>query len=256
MKNIVLLTVLITTLTMTNNMFHSDKREMFNIEEIMETSGDGFSTEISYSGEENREFISGETEEEELSIVSGESIIPEIILENIAVNSTMPYYIKINRLQNVVNIYSQNEDGTYAPYKVMLCSIGTATPASGKIYKITTYKTRWNALQGNVYGQYATQIIGNILFHSVPYTAKSNSALEYWEYDKLGTSASLGCVRLTVEDAKWIYDNIGVGTSVEFYEDVNPGPFGKPMIQKISDNEVCRGWDPTDTAEGNPWNSN
>ena len=54
----------------------------------------------------------------------------------------------------------------------------------------------------------ATQITGNILFHSVPYTEKYNNAsLEYWEYDKLGTSASLGCIRLTVKNAKWIYDN-------------------------------------------------
>lgn len=142
--------------------------------------------------------------------------------------SNTPYYIKINNSQNVVTIYAKDTEGNYTvPYKAMICSTGTATPAAGKSYKITSYKKRWNALQGNVYGQYATQIVGNILFHSVPYTAKSTSALEYWEYDKLGTAASLGCVRLTVEDAKWIYDNIVAGTIVDFYEDSNPGPLRK-----------------------------
>lgn len=170
--------------------------------------------------------------------------------------SKSPYYIKINNAQNVVTIYSKDSNGDYTKaVKAMVCSTGSATPKAGSSYKITTYKNRWNGLQGNVYGQYATQIIGNILFHSVPYTAKNNSSLEYWEYDKLGTAASLGCVRLTVEDAKWIYDNIEAGTIVEFYDDANnPGPLGKPTAQKISDNLEFRNWDPTDPDIKNPWN--
>ena len=31
--------------------------------------------------------------------------------------------------------------------------------------------------------------------------------------------------------------------------------FGKPSAKKISDNETCRNWDPTDNNENNPWNS-
>lgn len=171
-----------------------------------------------------------------------------------ATPAPMPYYIKINRTQNVVNIYSRDSEGNYTnPYKAMICSIGTSTPKAGSKYRITTYRRAWNGLKGGVFGQYAVQITGNILFHSVPYTAKNNSSLEYWEYDKLGTKASMGCIRLTVQDAKWIYDNIGAGTWVEFYEAEDPGPLGKPFVQKISDNELCRNWDPTDYAEGNPW---
>ena len=121
------------------------------------------------------------------------------------------------------------------------------------IYSIKK-KWRWQALFGNVYGQYATQIVGNILFHSVPYLKMYDpSSLEYEEYDKLGTKASLGCIRLTVEDAKWIYEYCDSETKVEFYADENPGPFGKPTSQKISDKEELRNWDPTDPDENNPW---
>ncbi len=190
-----------------------------------------------------------------------EPTLENIIIEENAdapeapVTTAIPYYIKVNRTQNVVNVYTVDENGEYTmPYKVMLCSTGTSTPKAGKKYKITSYRTLWNKLKGNVYGQYAVQITGNILFHSVPYTAKNNSSLEYWEYDKLGTKASLGCIRLTVEDAKWIYDNIVPGTWVEFYEDENPGPLGKPEAQKISENIENRNWDPTDLNENNPWN--
>lgn len=108
-------------------------------------------------------------------------------------------------------------------------------------------------MNGNVYGQYACRIVGSILFHSVPYEKKDKSTLEWWEYDKLGTKASLGCIRLTVEDAKWIYDNCVSGTNVEFYTSSNPGPLGKPTAQKITADEEVRNWDPTDPDSKNPW---
>ena len=168
--------------------------------------------------------------------------------------STAPYFIRVNYKANVVTIYSKDDEGNYTvPYKAMVCSCGTYTPKSGT-YK-TSNKYVWRPLINNVYGHYATRIVNKILFHSVPYTAASNDALEYWEYDKLGQTASEGCVRLTVQDAKWIYNNCPSGTMVEFYADSNPGPLGKPSAQKISSNVECRDWDPTDTKEGNPWHT-
>ena len=183
----------------------------------------------------------------------------KVQFEEVLKSNTL-YYIRVNNEQNVVNIFKKGEDGKHnIPYKVMLCSTGTFTPTCNKYpkkaYKITGTKYRWATLQQSVYGQYATQITGNILFHSVPYSKYGNAgSLEYWEYDKLGTKASLGCIRLRVEDAKWIYDNIVAGTVVEFYRDDNPGPMGKPSLETISDNEECRKWDPTDTSANNPWN--
>lgn len=162
------------------------------------------------------------------------------------------YYIKINIAANTVTIYSTDENNEYTkPVKAMVCSTGKATPQSGT-YNIT-YKYRWLALFGNVYGQYSTRIVGSILFHSVPYYKTEPNTLKYEEYDKLGTKASAGCIRLTVEDAKWIYDNVASGSTVEFYSDANnPGPLGKPTAQKISNNEY-RDWDPTDPDPRNPW---
>lgn len=92
------------------------------------------------------------------------------------------------------------------------------------------------------------------MFHSVPYLVKGDpSSLEYWEFDKLGTKASLGCIRLQVKDAKWIYENITKGTIVEFYSSNSLESLGKPSAPIISSNESCRNWDPTDLSEGNPW---
>lgn len=166
---------------------------------------------------------------------------------------TSQYYIRVNYGANCVTILTKDDEGNYTkPYKSMICSSGKSTPKSGT-YKVS-YKYRWLSLYGGVYGQYSTRIVKNILFHSVPYYQQRADTLEYEEYDKLGTTASAGCIRLTVQDAKWIYDNITSGTYVEFYSDpTNPGPLGKPKAQKISDNEKNRGWDPTDPDPNNPW---
>lgn len=162
------------------------------------------------------------------------------------------YYIKVNYTANVVTVYKKDDAGNYTvPVKAMICSTGVSTPRSG-VYSVKT-KWTWGKLFGNVWGHYTTKIVGNILFHSVPYLSNDPSTLEYWEYDKLGTAASAGCVRLKVIDAKWIFDNMPYGTPVEFYSDSNPGPLGKPGAQKISGNEACRGWDPTDPSANNPW---
>ena len=169
-------------------------------------------------------------------------------------NNTNPYYIKVNYGAQVVTIYRKDSNGDYTvPVKAMICSTGTATPKSG-VYSIPGRWT-WGALFGNVYGQYCVKITGNILFHSVPYLRKGDPAsLEYWEYDKLGTAASAGCVRLKVEDLIWLYNNCTNGTKVEFYGSSNPGPLGKPSAKKISSYpDYLRNWDPTDPNPNNPW---
>jgi lipoprotein-anchoring transpeptidase ErfK/SrfK len=170
------------------------------------------------------------------------------------VSSSLPYLIMINRAANTVTVYTKDADGNYTvPYTAFVCSTGTATPLG--TYRLS-YKYRWRALFGNVYGQYATVITGNILFHSVPYYAEGLDQLESEEYNKLGTAASMGCIRMCVRDAKWIYDNCASGTSVVFYDDAdNPGPLGKPSSITLDLNDARKGWDPTDPDPSNPWNS-
>ena len=184
--------------------------------------------------------------------VSEEEIKKEQVDKNNKANSKSPYYIKVNYGANTVTIYGKDENGDYTvPVKAMICSCGISTPKSG-VYK-TSKGFQWGTLYGGVYGMYSTRIVRNILFHSVPYTAPRNDALEYWEFDKLGTKAAAGCIRLMVSDAKWIFYNCGSGTMVEFYSSAEPGPLGKPSAPKISNNELCRNWDPTDDTPGNPW---
>lgn len=163
-----------------------------------------------------------------------------------------PYSVAVNLTENIVTVYEKDEKGDYTvPVKAFLCSVGESTP-EGTFQTIEKYD--WRYLFGDVWGQYATRITGHYLFHSVPYFEKDKSTLEYEEYNKLGTTASMGCIRLTVKDAKWIYDNCSVGTTVSMYRGDVKEPLQPETVQKINVNDtVKRGWDPTDPDAKNPW---
>ena len=72
-------------------------------------------------------------------------------------------------------------------------------------------------------------------------------------YNQLGTVCSHGCVRLTVADAKWIYDNCPLGTTVSIYN-ASSLPVPKPSAPWLDISSPNRGWDPTDPDPANPWN--
>lgn len=175
----------------------------------------------------------------------------------------LDYAVYVNCAANTVTVYSRDSSGNYTvPVKAMVCSTGSGTPR-GTYYTYDDPSNSswypyypWWPLYGGVYGMYAYGITGDILFHSVPYYSPDHSDLEWEEYNKLGTSASMGCVRLAVKDVIWIFEHCPHGTMVVFYDDAsNPGPLGKPEPIHIDPSSPYRGWDPTDPDPSNPWNS-
>ena len=60
-----------------------------------------------------------------------------------------------------------------------------------------------------VYCKYFSQISGNYLFHSILYD-KSGNILD----GDLGAVASHGCIRLALENAKYIYESIPIGSGI------------------------------------------
>lgn len=176
----------------------------------------------------------------------------DVLKKNLASkNKKNPYSIYVNRKQNCVTVYTYDESGKYTvPVRAMVCSCGKNDGTITGTYGIY-FKREWHSLFDNVYGQYVSGISGDYLFHSVPYYTKSPDDLEVEEFNKLGSNASLGCVRLSVSDTKWIYDNCAKNTEVKIYDDNNPGPLGKPETIKITDLKC--GWDPTDDNKSNPY---
>lgn len=166
----------------------------------------------------------------------------------------LPYVIEVIRNQSTTIVYGQDENGEYTKIvNVFVCS-----PGAGENTPVGTFYSRkgypWGGLYGGVFGQYSTIISGHYLFHSVPYYSMSNDSLWWEAYNQLGSKVSMGCIRLTVRDAKWIYDNCPTGTMVKIYDGDLPSGVEKPTAQKISADDPNRGWDPTDPNPNNPWN--
>lgn len=161
------------------------------------------------------------------------------------------YWIKVNKQANVATAYKKSGK-SWKPVRAMLVSCGGKNTPSGNYN--TTAKYRWHTLQGPSYGQYCTRIVGGILFHSVWYYQNGNKKSQaVKEFNKLGKTASHGCVRVSTEDAKWIYNNCKVGTKVTIYSKANPGPLGKPAAYKMPSSAGKMNWDPTDASSSNPY---
>lgn len=152
-----------------------------------------------------------------------------------------PYYIKVYKPGNYLIVYAKDGANGYTiPVKAMLTSCGNSTP-TGTYY--TPAKFRWLKMVGDSWAQWCTQISGNYLFHSVPNWTYNNRDLEVSEYNQLGTTRSLGCIRLNCANAKWIYDNCGLGTQVYITPYESSGILAKPAALQIPS---WHSWDPTD----------
>lgn len=162
------------------------------------------------------------------------------------------YYIVVYTESQSTVVYGKDSTGAYnVIYQSFTCSTGkSSSPTKAGMYKVKS-KYRWRLLVGNVYGQYASGIGNNYLFHSVPYNKQSASSLDNAEYDKLGSPSSHGCIRLCVRDSKWIYDNVPIGTQVNVVN--SSGPAGASVPKRNIDS-LYDGWDPSDKwADGNPY---
>ena len=154
------------------------------------------------------------------------------------------YEIWVNRQCCTVTVYAKDgSNGYIIPVKRFACSVGLPSTPTPKGTFYTSNKYRWHTLMGPSYGQYCTRIVNGILFHSVAGRNMTSYNLKASDYNKLGSPASHGCVRLCVRDAKWIYDNCNSGTKVVIYDSSSPGPLGKPATIKIPAGQT---WDPTD----------
>jgi len=164
--------------------------------------------------------------------------------------SDLPYMAVIYIGSQRVVIYEKDEDGHYTvPHYVFMVStgLGNNTP-HGTFY--VAHRWRWLPMQG-IFCQYVTQWWGNYLFHSVMYSWPGSSAMDRDAYARLGQKASHGCIRMTVRDAKWIYDNLESGTYVIATDAAMPD--GMPGCEGVPPLTLDVRWDPTDPAQDNPY---
>lgn len=133
----------------------------------------------------------------------------------------VPYQVRIDVTNQVTTVYGLSETSEYTEIvKQMICSTGTQQDATAPgTYILNGSKARWSYFpKWGTHAQYWTRIDAYNAFHSVIYREPDSMALATGSYTGLGKRASHGCIRLMLEDAKWIYENIGKGTAVIVYE--------------------------------------
>lgn len=102
------------------------------------------------------------------------------------------------------------EKGDWKLIKNYNCSTGAEGSETPKGTFSISRKGQWFYSKKYEQGaKYWVQFYGNYLFHSLPMDLNRNIV-----DPTLGTPASHGCVRLQVEEAKWLYENIPSGTKL------------------------------------------
>lgn len=164
----------------------------------------------------------------------------------------LPYYITVDKVGKIVSIYTLNEEGKYETLvRQCICATGKSVDKMPNgYYPLKNSKYKWNVVTANdevMRVQYSTRISGDYLFHSVPYTEMEKDKLDLRQYKNLGKTNAGGYIWLTVECAKWIYDNCPAGTPVRIFE----GSYDAELVEKLRPAEPTDRWDPTDPDNPN-----
>ncbi len=166
-----------------------------------------------------------------------ESIVPDYLLSvgfttplgDVPKGYKMAYYIEVDVTNQCVNVFIKNN--STGKYDVLLnrfvCSGGTSTQPT----KLGNFYIKSNAEQRAATGQdvkyrryyfkkyqsyayYVTRYSNEYMFHSYTF-AESNGYLKPKSaYYNMGNPGSAGCLRMLMNHAKWIYDNVDPGTYV------------------------------------------
>jgi len=100
--------------------------------------------------------------------------------------------------------------------KTMKCSGGTAEkPTPPGDFTTTERGYSFYNEKYKMGAYYWIRFRDDYLFHSVPFDENREFIQE--EIDKLGTPASHGCIRLKLDEAKWMYDMLPLGVKVKIY---------------------------------------
>lgn len=125
--------------------------------------------------------------------------------------SNTPFLLLVNRSTHKVGVF-QGWQGNWNNIAYWDCSDGApSTPTVEGVFRVGSKGYYFDSGSSRCY--WYTQFYGNYLFHSVLYSKYNGTLVD----GRLGMALSHGCVRLDINNAKWIYDNIPSGTTVVVY---------------------------------------
>jgi lipoprotein-anchoring transpeptidase ErfK/SrfK len=135
----------------------------------------------------------------------------ETSINSLKATSSTNYYINVDLPKQRVNIFIKS-DVVWILDRSIICSSGkSSTPTVKGNFTIQDKGPMFRA-GSNTICNYYTRFYGNYLFHTVLLDNNGNI-----QDGRLGTPLSHGCIRLAIDDAKYIYTTIPYGTTVSIH---------------------------------------
>lgn len=134
---------------------------------------------------------------------------PEVFINNQNLLSSTAFMIWINTTAQKTYIFTKNKNN-WKLTKAFICATGKdSTPTIKGIFKSSSKAAFVYDKKYDCYLKYVTQIYNGYLLHSV-ILDKDGKIID----GTLGRKKSHGCVRLSLDDSKWIYDNVPLKTTI------------------------------------------
>ncbi|MFT5875162.1 MAG: lipoprotein-anchoring transpeptidase ErfK/SrfK [Clostridium sp.] len=154
-------------------------------------------------------FLNRENTTSSASINSYKSINNlELSINSLKTTSDTNYYINVDLSNQRVNIFIKSNE-KWILDKSFICSSGkSSTPTVKGNFTVKDKGPMFRA-GSNTICNYYTRFDGNYLFHTVLLDNNENI-----QDGRLGTPLSHGCIRLAIDDAKYIYTTVPYGTFV------------------------------------------
>ena len=130
------------------------------------------------------------------------------------------YKLMVSIADQRVYVYKWTGEDYTALVHTFICSSGAPdSPTILGTFQAPGCNGEWFWMEDSkVWVKYAFVIEGGYFFHSVLFPTQEGGPTAN-SVKALGTRASHGCIRLSVEDAEWIYTNCAAGTTVVIYDD-------------------------------------
>ena len=123
--------------------------------------------------------------------------------------SDTKFFVWVDLKRQLVHIL-EKEKGSFQLKKVIPCSSGKSeSPTLKGFFKIQERGVWFYSERLKSGAKFWVRFCGSYLFHSIPMD-KSKNIID----ETIGERGSSGCIRMSVPDAEWFYNNIPDGTSV------------------------------------------
>lgn len=133
----------------------------------------------------------------------------EAFINSTNLSSLNSYLIYVNLQNQTTEVFNGGRGNWNLVHSFSSATGKSNTPTPRGVYRVTGRGSWFFSEEFGEGAKWYVQFWGDYLFHSLPMDRNKNVV-----DPTLGTPASHGCVRLKVDEAKWLYDNIPNGTTV------------------------------------------